>query len=140
MNPRGKPAFETADHWFYELYLGLAEFQPNELTEGNHEALEIVPLENDNHPLWSLAIAIGDGRKGAQKRLPPYTFEELFLLHAVQLGKMLPAGQLSEIVLNPVGSHLLDSGKNKRSDAKNVQSWMKCGCRQQHWKSSKSYN
>ena len=51
------PAFATADHWFLQLYLGIGEFSPTEPAQ-TPLPLDIVPIENDNHPLFTHAIAL----------------------------------------------------------------------------------
>ena len=68
-----KPGCEQADTWFLTLYLSLADFNPTEEEGADKQpgAYEIVPVGNDNHPLWSRAVAIGDNKKGVPKKYLP---------------------------------------------------------------------
>ena len=86
---RAKPGCEQADTWFLTLYLSLADFNPTEEEGADKQpgAYEIVPVGNDNHPLWSRAVAIGDNKKGVPKKyLPPGRLEDLFSMHQCELG------------------------------------------------------
>ena len=85
--PKERPGWETADAWFLQLYTQLADYNPGEQIDLDKDPYEIIPVPNDDHPLWSQSIAIGDNKKGIVKKyLNPGKFEDLFSMHQTDLG------------------------------------------------------
>ena len=129
-----KPGCEQADTWFLTLYLSLADFNPTEEEGADKQpgAYEIVPVGNDNHPLWSRAVAIGDNKKGVPKKyLPPGRLEDLFSMHQCELGlEAVSRTTLRRCWFGRWKSTLHSGMADTTSDAISVLNWMNGGQQQ----------
>jgi hypothetical protein len=86
--PAEKSKFNGADAWFLDLYQSLGE----PLAEVDPSFFEVegcVPIDDADHPLWSLRIAINNGQYAPKRYLNPGTFEDLFLMYEA----MVPVGE-----------------------------------------------
>ena len=83
-----RPAFESADSWFLELYLNLGESIPDDPNaEQAIDAFELAAIEHENHPLWTRSLALSGTKGQAPRRfLNPGTFEDLYNQHTFEKG------------------------------------------------------
>ena len=118
--PAEKTKFNDADTWFLDLYqsLGepLAEVYPSFL-----DAEGCVPIDDADHLLWSLRIAINNGQYARKRYLSCTSFEDLFLMYEamVPVGSRCPSRYCTAFGRSGGGSScpfaMLSPGKGARS-------------------------
>ena len=68
-----------ADAWFLNLYQSLGE--PLAEVDPSYIDADCVAINDADHPLWSLRIAIISGQYARKRYLSPGCFEDLFLMY-----------------------------------------------------------
>ena len=87
--PKAKSQFMKADTWFLQLYHSAVEPLPNDVAPEDEaqDPYELIPVQHDSHPLWSIATGIGGNTRSVVRRyLHPQAFEAFYQTYNSEQG------------------------------------------------------